>query len=96
MRRQETQLLSEILGDVLKENRLDTHLYEMQVVECWYKLLGATARKYTTDIFVKEKRLYIKISSSILKNDLMLQRSSLAKRLNEEVGRTVINEIILL
>ena len=63
MRRQETQSIADILREVLKENHIDTHLYEMQIVEAWYKLLGSTMKKYTTNIYVRERKLCVKLSS---------------------------------
>lgn len=96
MKKQETQALSEILWEVLKENRLDTHLYEMQVVDLWYKKFGKAAQKYMKEVFVRDKKLYVRLNSAVLKNNLMMVRSEMVGQLNEEVGREIIDEIILL
>ncbi|MBP5458002.1 MAG: DUF721 domain-containing protein [Paludibacteraceae bacterium] len=96
MRRQETQSIADILREVLKENHIDNRLYEMQIVEAWYKLLGTTIKKYTTNIYVKEQKLCVKLSSSVLKNELLLARSSMVESLNKEVHKRVITDIIFL
>jgi len=57
-------------------------------------VLGATVKKYTTDISIYNQKLYVKLSSSILKNDLMLSREKLVQALNKQVGVTVISDII--
>lgn len=96
MRRQETQSIAEILGDVLKENHIDTKLNEMQIIEAWFKMLGSTIKKYTTNIYIKDKKLCVKLNSAVLKNELMMSRSNIVKSLNKEVNKEVINDIIFL
>ena len=94
MKRTNTQKLGDVLKEFLQEQRLDTKLYELQLVESWEKVLGATVKKYTTEIYVYNQKLYVKLSSSILKNDLMLSRERLVQALNKQVGVQVISDII--
>ena len=96
MQRQNTQSLGEVLKQLLKEQHLDGKLYEMQLIDAWYKTLGSTIKKYTTNIYVNDKKLFVRLNSSVLKNDLMMSWSSLVTSLNNQVGTTVINEIIFL
>ncbi|HOI27323.1 MAG TPA: DUF721 domain-containing protein [Paludibacteraceae bacterium] len=96
MQRQNIQSLGAILKQVLKEQHLDTKLYEMQLIDAWYKTLGSTVKKYTTNIYVNDKKLFVKLNSSVLKNDLMMSRSALVSALNNKIGVTVINEIIFI
>ena len=94
MKRTNTQKLGDVLKEFLQEQRLDTKLYEIQLIESWEKVLGVTVKKYTTEISVYNKKLYVKLSSSILKNDLMLSREKLIQALNKQVGVQVISDII--
>lgn len=96
MRRQDTQSLAEILNEVLKENNIDNHLYEMELIDAWYKMLGSTIKKHTTKIYVSNHKLFVGINSSVLKHDLSMSRTSLTQSLNKEVGKEVINDIIFL
>ncbi|MBQ2166256.1 MAG: DUF721 domain-containing protein, partial [Bacteroidaceae bacterium] len=50
--------------------------------------------KYTGDIFIKNQTLYVQIRSSVLKQDLMMSRQALVKRLNEHINAQVITDII--
>ena len=94
MKRTNTQKLGEVLKEFLQNQHLDTKLYELQLIESWEKVLGVTVKKYTTDIYIYNQKLYVKISSSILKNDLMLSREKLVQALNKQVGVPVISDII--
>ena len=44
--------------------------------------------------FVSHRKLYVQITSAPLRNELMLNRSSLVRRLNEITGADVIDDII--
>lgn len=60
------------------------------------KLAGGNVARYTNSVSVKDGKLFVKLTSPLLKNDLMMQRSVLMKRLNEKVGQELLNEIIFL
>jgi len=94
MRRHNTQKLGEILKEVLHEQRLDSKLYELQLIEAWPKVLGPTVSRYTASLAIRNKKLYVTLSSSILRNDLLLSRQKLIEALNKEAGATVINDIV--
>ena len=94
MKRHNAQRLGDVLKEVLKEQHLDTKLYEIQLIKSWEKVLGSTVKRYTTDISVYNRKLYVKLSSSILRNDLALSREKLVQTLNEQVGYPVITDII--
>jgi hypothetical protein len=94
MKRTNTQKLGDVLKEFLHEQHLDTKLYEMQLIESWEKVLGATVKKYTAEIYIHNRKLHVKLNSSILKNDLMLSREKLVIALNKQVGIEVISDII--
>ncbi len=96
MKRTNTQKLGDVLKEFLHEQRLDTKLYELQLIESWEKVLGATVKKYTTELYIHNQKLYVKLSSSILKNDLILSREKLRQALNKQVGVEVISDIIFI
>ena len=56
--------------------------------------MGQGIMKYTGDIFIKNQTLYVQIRSSVLKQDLMMSRQALVKRLNEHINAQVITDII--
>ena len=58
------------------------------------EVMGQGIMKYTGDIFIKNQTLYVQIRSSVLKQDLMMSRQALVKRLNEHINAQVITDII--
>ena len=94
MRKKNTELLSEVIRQVLKEQHLDKPLYEKRLIDAWPLVLGKNILQYTSDLTIKNKVLYVSLTSSVLRHDLFLSRDEIKKSLNKQVGAEVIVDII--
>ena len=94
MRRSNTEKLDEILSQVLKQNHLDEKLYEVKVINSWPVVLGENIMNYTSNISFSKKKLYVTLSSSVLRQELFLSREIIIKSLNETVGANIVQEIV--
>jgi predicted nucleic acid-binding Zn ribbon protein len=94
MRKKNTELLSDVIRQVLKETHLDRPLNEKRIVDAWPLVLGDNIMKYTSGISVKNKVLYVTLTSSVLRHDLFLSREEIRKSLNKQVGAEVIVDIV--
>jgi predicted nucleic acid-binding Zn ribbon protein len=94
MRKRNTESLREIIGQVLKNNHLDKKLNDKHLLDAWPKILGENIKQYTTELQIKNRVLYVTLSSSVLRHDLFLSREEIKNSLNREVGAEVIKEII--
>lgn len=87
------------IGDVLKEfvqsNKLDKGLKQVQVVDAWNELMGPAIEKYTTQVKLDREKLYVQLSSSVLREELSYGKQKIIKLMNEELGDEVIKELIL-
>jgi predicted nucleic acid-binding Zn ribbon protein len=93
MRRRNTQLIGEVIQDLLKSQQLDKRLNQTRLLSSWDKVVGANIAKYCGEKYVKNKVLFVKISSAVLRSELMLSRKHLIDCLNNEVGDEVITDI---
>ena len=94
MRRKNTESLRDVVRQVLKEQHLDEKLNDKHLVEAWSIVLGKNISNYTTDLSVKNKTLYVSLSSSVLRHDLFLSRQEIKTALNRYVGKEVIKDIM--
>lgn len=94
MRKKNTELLSDVIKQVLKQQHLEKPLYEKRLIESWPLVLGNNILKYTTDLKIKNKVLYVSLSSSVLRHDLFLSREQIKDSLNKQVGVEVIVDIV--
>lgn len=94
MRRKNTELLGDVIQQFLKQRKLDKPLYEQRLLSAWPEVLGPNIQSYTSSLSIKNKVLYVSISSSVLRHDLFLSRQQIVESLNKHVGAEVIKEIV--
>jgi len=94
MRKKNTELLSEVIRQVLKQQHLDRPLNEKRLIEAWPLILGTNIVQYTSGLSIKNRVLYVSLTSSVLRHDLFLSREEIKKSLNKQVGVEVIVDIV--
>ena len=94
MKKQDAQSIGEIIDRVLKEQNLDLKLDETRLIKAWNSLLGEQVASYTTKLYIQRGVLYAHLSSSVLRSELSMCRNMLMDRLNKQVGRQIITNII--
>jgi predicted nucleic acid-binding Zn ribbon protein len=95
MRRSKTISLAEALSDYIKEMNLGEKLSEVTVISSWEEIVGKAISSRTTKIYIKDHKLYVHLSSSVVRNELLMLREVLREKLNKNAGSEVIKEIIL-
>jgi len=94
-RNQEHQHLSEVLQDFVTDNNLRSGLDKVVVREVWEKIMGPAISKYTDHIKLERNTLYVKLTSSVLREELMYGTQKIITNLNKEIGRELIKKLIL-
>jgi len=97
MKRIDTQQICSILDDFFEENPiLADKLAETRLVDSWTTVLGSSVSRFTDNLYIRKRVLYVRLTSSVLKSELMLCREQMIDKLNNQAGRNVIDNIILL
>jgi len=95
MKRINTQTIGAALDDFFEQNpELADKMAEARLINSWKPVMGTSISRYTDNLFIKKRTLYVRITSSVLKSELMLYREQLIKKLNDEAGREVIDAIV--
>lgn len=92
--KKEEKPLKQLVNQMLRAYGLGAKLDEMSLVKSWENIVGSMIAKHTTDIFFKEGKLYIKLDSAPLRQELSYAKTKLVEKLNEEAGKKMVNEII--
>ncbi|HNT92219.1 MAG TPA: DUF721 domain-containing protein [Bacteroidales bacterium] len=95
MRRNKTITLGEALDDLVKEYRLGTGLKEAGVINIWESLAGKVITTRTKRVYLKDGVLHIWLTSSVVRNELMMLRHALKTQINSRAGEEVVSEIAL-
>lgn len=87
------------IADVLKEfihiNKLEQGIDKIDVEQAWKKLMGNGVNAYTQDVILKRTTLYVKLTSSTLREELSYGKQKIMVMLNEELGKEVVKELVL-
>ena len=93
MKRTNTVSIAKVLHEVISEYKIGDKLKESRIIAAWPEVLGPLARP-TDQLYIKNKTLFAKLSSSVICNELHMMRSMLVRCLNEKAGEEVITDII--
>ncbi|MDX1315548.1 MAG: DUF721 domain-containing protein [Eudoraea sp.] len=89
------QSLGEALQEFISNNNLQGGIDEVNVREAWERVLGNGVNHYTKSVSLRNNTLYVNLSSSVLREELSLGTSRIIAMLNEDLGREVIEKLIL-
>ena len=94
MRKQKAEQVGTLIHQFLREEGLETPYNEFRIIESWPEVMGQGIAKLTSSLQIRDGVLYVRLRSSVLRQELMASRRQLARRLNDYVGAQVIENII--
>ena len=94
MKRGETKPISELVRTMCREEGLETPLNEYRLIQAWGKVLGPAVQAYTKNLQIYNQVLFVSVTSSVLRHELLMNRKSLVNRLNAYVKAQVITDIV--
>lgn len=89
------ETLKSAIDRLLKVYKLETRLSEVNIVNSWEKLMGKMIASNTDEIFINNRKLYIRLKSSALRQELSYAKSKIVELINKEAGSDIIDEVIL-
>ncbi|MCB2195339.1 MAG: DUF721 domain-containing protein [Bacteroidetes bacterium] len=95
MRKKNTQKIDDVIKEYLKALKIDDKLKEVNLIKSWDDVVGKTIARSTQNIYIKNRKLFVKLNSSVIRNELFMLRDGLKKALNDRAGEELIDEIIL-
>jgi predicted nucleic acid-binding Zn ribbon protein len=87
--------LGQALEQFIRKSRMRNDLRSIQVAEVWEKVVGKTIATYTDRIQLGNQTLFISTSVAPLKSELLYQRQLIVERVNEEMGETLVTDVVI-
>ena len=94
-KRDNTQKLSSIIDKVINKNNLRHKIDQLNIIDIWRDIIGKSIHKYVKEEKVKDYTLYIKLKSSVVRNEISYNKSRIIEKINKKIGKQAIKEIIL-
>jgi predicted nucleic acid-binding Zn ribbon protein len=96
MKKSNDQTLGQAIRELIEAYNLEGKLDEVKLIASWEKVTGKVIVKHTKDIFIKNRKLYIRLDSPALKHELLYARGRVLEALNNEAGKQVIDEVVFI
>lgn len=96
MRRTNDKSLKEAIEQMLDVYRLRRKFDETSLIAAWPDMMGKAIANRTKEMFIRDRKLFIRIESSVIKNEMVMIRSQILDRMNERAGSKILDEIVFL
>ena len=81
---------------MLRVYKIKRRFDETAVVAHWPDLVGKAVANRTKELYIHQKKLFLRIESSVIKNELILMREQIMGKINSEAGDILVEDIIFL
>jgi predicted nucleic acid-binding Zn ribbon protein len=82
-----------LLNSIVDEYHLADKLAETHAISAWAEVLGPLA-KSTEQIYLNKRTLFVRLSSSAIRNELLMRRSDIIRLLNEKLAKPLVDQIV--
>jgi hypothetical protein len=85
--------LKDVIDRWLKAYRLDGKMKELDVIDAWPEMMGTAVSHRTKEISIRNSTLYLKMDSSVMRDELAHGKEVIIQRVNEKAGYQMINDV---
>tara|TARA_A100001015_G_scaffold214144_1_gene240321 strand:+ start:2211 stop:2504 length:294 start_codon:yes stop_codon:yes gene_type:complete len=94
-KRGELKNISKVIKEVFSQKQIKIGIDNIKVQDAWKKTMGKNIQKYTIKVVYKKGILYIKLKSSVLKEELKYEKLKVIKLINKELGKEYIKDLVI-
>lgn len=94
-RKNESNSMKDLMQSFIKENNLTKGMQKLQIEEVWEKLMGSGVVSYTESVQLQNKTLVVKLTSSVLREELSYGKEKIIKMINNEMGEELVSRLML-
>ncbi len=94
-RENDNQSLGDALKQFVKHHKLQKGLNKVQVRDAWEELMGKGVANYTKSVTLEGATLVVRLTSSVLREELSYGKEKIITMMNESLGSELINKLEL-
>ncbi len=95
MRRSNTEKIGDVIKLYINALDLDGKLKEIRLIDSWPEVVGIQVANKTKNLVIKNRVLFVYLTSPIVKAELAKLKKGLIDALNRKAGTDLIDEIVL-
>ena len=94
-RQKESLSVKDLMGSFIQENNFAKGIQKISVKENWDSLMGNGVMSYTEKVELRKGTLFVKLSSSVLREELSYGKDKIKDMMNDAIGGEEIKKVIL-
>ena len=96
MRKANDKPIKDAIEQMLQVYKIKRRFDETGIIAAWPDLVGKPVANRTKEIYIHDKKLFLRIESSVIKNELVLMRAQIIDKINNDAKVILVEEIIFL
>ena len=89
----DAQKIKAILGEFILKNALSDGIDTARIQENWSSIMGENISAYTKEVSLQQDILIVKLSSSVLRQELSYGKEKIVEMINKSLGGNKIQDI---
>ena len=95
-RKADTYTLKEAIETFLKISPIKNQYQENNLVNAWGEIMGQPIAEKTTQIYIKDRVLFVRLSSAPLRNELQMSKAKILQLYGQKFDSTSLKDIVFL
>ncbi len=87
--------IGDAIRQFLDQSRIKGDIQAMQIEDVWEAIMGKTVARYTEKLQIIGDKLIITTPVAPLRQELIYQKDKIRQRVNEALGKRVIQEVLI-
>lgn len=88
--------LSNVVNDFIDHTGLRQKFQEQEILQNFKEIMGPFLMKKVQKSYVRNQKLYLKLSSAAFKQELIMQKTNLLLQLNTKIGYEYLIDLVLI
>jgi predicted nucleic acid-binding Zn ribbon protein len=85
--------IKKAIDGYFKAMGLDDKMLETKALSNWSNLMGEAVAKRTKTKYIKDRILFVELTSSVMREELMLEKSKIIDKFNGAAGKELIDDL---
>ncbi len=95
-RTRKTEAVGDLIRNYAKSTGNENAYLQAKIINNWSEIAGQTINKVTVKLYFNQYALFIKVQSPTVKNELIILKQALIKKINTFVAKEIVNDLVFI
>lgn len=86
--------IRQLLNNMMKQYNMEDKIDEVDLEANWERLMGTMIYRHTLALKVQHQKLYIKLDSPVIRQELIYGKTLIIQKVNDFAGKELIKDVV--